>query len=275
MPEGDTVHLAARRLHQAFAGKILTRSDLRVPAFATVNLVGREMLDCIARGKHILMRVEPEVTIHSHLKMEGSWHVYEPGTRWRGPAHEVRAVLETDSKVAVGFRLGILEVIETRRESEIVGHLGPDPLASDWDPDEAVRRVRLAGNRAIGEVLLDQSVIAGPGNVYKSEACFLLGVHPDAPTRTVDPLALVDLVGRLLQANRDTGMQVTRGDKRPGRRHWVYGRGGETCYRCGGLIGRMAPSVRHDRVTYLCPHCQPGPSETVEGSEPGYKGSHA
>lgn len=275
MPEGDTVHLAARRLHEAFAGRELTRTDFRVPALATVDLAGRQVSDCIARGKHILMRIDPDVTIHSHLKMEGSWHLYRPGRRFRGPAYEVRVVLENAFRVAVGFRLGILEVLHTRREPEVVGHLGPDPLASDWDAAEAVRRVRGAGDRSIAEILLDQTVIAGPGNVYKSEVCFLLGVHPDRPTRSIDPHALVDLVARLLQANRGTGMQITRGDKRPGRRHWVYGRNGQPCYRCGGPIRRMGSKpgrlseegAAGQRVTYFCPRCQQGSSRSAGDSQ--------
>lgn len=260
MPEGDTVHLAARRLNEAFAGKELTKTDFRVPAFATSDLSGDRVIDCVARGKHILMRTGAGITIHSHFKMEGSWHLYRHGSRFRGPAFQIRAILETEDVVAVGFRLAILELIETADERDVVGHLGPDPLAPDWDRAEAVRRVRAAGDSPLGDLLLDQRVIAGPGNVYKSEICFLLGIHPGAPARSVDPHALVRLTERLLQANRDTGMQITRGDKRPGARHWVYGRKGEACYRCGGLIERMAPSGEHDRVTYLCPTCQPKPS---------------
>lgn len=274
MPEGDTVHLAARRLDEAFSGKRLTRTDFRVPSFAASDLTGRDVIDCIARGKHILMRVDGGITIHSHFKMEGSWHLYRHGTKWRGPAHQIRAVLETDEIVAVGFRLAILELIETAQEGDIVGHLGPDPLAPDWDRAEAVRRVRRAGDAPLGDLLLDQRVIAGPGNVYKSEACFLLGVHPGAPARSVDPHALVRLVERLLQANRDTGMQITRGDKRPGARHWVYGRGGEPCYRCGERIERIGPQIEHDRVTYYCPGCQPKTSGGHEGSTENAEGKH-
>lgn len=275
MPEGDTVHLTARRLHKAFAGTRLTRTDFRVPEFATSDLSGREVHECRARGKHILMRVSEGVTIHSRLKMEGAWHLYRPGASWRAPSYQARAVLENGTTIAVGFRLGVVELVDTREEDKIVGHLGPDPLAPQWDPEEAVRRVRNAGESSIGDVLLDQRVISGPGNVYKSEACFLLGVHPEAPVSSVDAYVLVRLIARLLQANRDTGMQITRGDKRPGRRHWVYGRGGEACYRCGETIERIGASGRHGRVTYLCPSCQEprgSPREVRTASEEGRHG---
>jgi endonuclease VIII len=257
VPEGDTVHLAASRLNAALAGEAVQGSDFRVPRFATTDVSGSNILEVSARGKHLLFRFDNEVTLHTHFKMEGTWHVYRPTERWRGgPDHEIRAVLKTAPWTAVGYRLGIVELLPTEREHEVVGHLGPDVLGDDWDADEVLRRMSKEPKRTIAEVLLDQTIIAGPGNVYKSEVCFLRGVHPDTAVCDVTDLpALVDLVKRLMEVNRTTGSQITTGMARPGQKQWVYGRGGRPCLRCGTLILRAAPTG--DRVTYWCPSCQP------------------
>ena len=181
MPEGDTVFLAATRMHAALAGQRLLATDFRVPRFATADLSGQVVREVAARGKHLLLRTDAGTTLHTHFKMEGAWHLYRPRERWRGPAFQVRAVLRTDPWVAVGFRLAICELLPTASEHEVVGHLGPDVLGPDWDPAEALRRLRADPDRAIGTALLDQRTIAGPGNVYKSEVCFLSGVDPWTP----------------------------------------------------------------------------------------------
>ena len=259
MPEGDTVYLAATRLNEAMAGRELTKTDFRVPRHATLDLSGKVLENVVPRGKHLLFRIEGGHTLHTHYKMEGSWHIYRHGQRWDGPDHEVRAVLATDDRVAVGFRLAIVEVIPSAAESEAVGHLGPDPLQPDWDLDEAVRRFRAHPTDEIGTVVLDQSVIAGPGNVYKSEICFLRGIHPRTLVGDVPDLeGFVALLARLMQANRTTGMQITTGDTRRGRMQWVYGRARQPCRRCGTKIERsMQPGYGGDRVTFHCPSCQP------------------
>ncbi|MEX2459622.1 MAG: DNA-formamidopyrimidine glycosylase family protein [Actinomycetota bacterium] len=258
MPEGDTVHLAARRLDEALSGRELTRTDLRVPRFATADLAGQTVLETVARGKHLLTRTDASVTLHTHFKMDGSWRLYRPGARWHGPAHEVRAVLATEPWVAVGHRLGIVELVRTDAEDAVVGHLGPDVLGPDWDPDLAVSNLARDPARPIGEALVDQRLLAGPGNVYKSEALFLRGVHPWTPAGVVDLPALVGLVKRLMEANRETGMQVTTGDPRRGHGRWVYARTGDECRRCGTPIRRaMQGDAPEERVTYWCPGCQP------------------
>ena len=259
MPEGDTVFLAATRLNDALAGETLTASDLRVPQLATVDLSGKTVENVVARGKHLLFRTEGGRTIHTHFKMEGSWHLYRPGQSWRGPQHEVRAVLTTAGRVAVGFRLPVLEIIATVAEPDVVGHLGPDPLQPNWDPAEVVKRLGSREDEEIGTVVLDQSVIAGPGNVYKSEICFLRGVHPRTLVRDVPDIdGFVALLARLMQANRTTGMQITTGDTRRGRMQWVYGRAGESCRRCTTKIEReLQAGYGGDRVTFWCPSCQP------------------
>ena len=257
MPEGDSVFVAATRLHRALGGSTLTKTDFRVPAIATADLSGRKLLEVVSRGKHFLFRIEGGTTFHSHFKMDGEWHLYRPGARWRGAAHAVRVVLETREWAAVGFHLAMTELVPTAQEERVVGHLGPDPL-TEWDAAEAVRRLRLHGDRPIGETLLDQTVMAGPGNVYKCEVCFLRGVDPWTRVRDVaDHGGLVDLTAKLMQANRTTGMQITTGDTRPGRGRWVYGRGGKPCRRCGTPIQRKAPAPGGERVTYWCPACQP------------------
>ncbi|MFN2388055.1 MAG: DNA-formamidopyrimidine glycosylase family protein [Actinomycetota bacterium] len=259
MPEGDTVHLAARRLSSALAGRVLLKTDFRVPRFATADLSGRTLHDVHARGKHLMFRIDGGVTLHTHFEMDGSWHLYRNGERWRGPAHQVRALLETADWTAVGFRLAVTELIETAAESEVVGHLGPDVLGPDWDPAEVLRRIRALPERPLGEVLLDQRVMAGPGNVYRCEICFLRGLSPDTPVGEVPDLpAVVDLTKRLMEANRDTGRQITTGDTRRGQVHWVYGRAGKPCRRCGAPIA-MTPSHGPERVTFWCPHCQSAP----------------
>jgi endonuclease VIII len=262
VPEGDTVWLASRRLHDALAGHVLTTFDLRVPRFATVDLTGRSVAEVVPRGKHILTRVEGGVTLHTHLRMDGSWRITRPGARWSGgPAHQVRAVLANDSWVAVGYRLHDLALLPTRDEHRLVGHLGPDLLGPDWDPDEAVRRLLARPDRAVGEALLDQSNLAGVGNIYKAETLFLCGVSPWTPVGRVDDLrALVDTAHRLLFANRDEPARSTTGSRRRGEAHWVFDRPGLPCRRCRTTI-RVADrgAAAQARLTYWCPRCQPGP----------------
>ncbi len=269
MPEGDTVWLAGRRLHEALAGRQLRGSDFRVPRLATVDLAGTTVAEVRSRGKHLLLRLAGGPgdghTLHTHFRMDGSWHLYRPGERWRGgPGHQVRAVLRATDVVAVGYRLPVLELLPTDREHEAVGHLGPDVLGDDWDPAEAARRLAADPARPIGDALLDQRVLAGLGTVYRTETCFLAGVTPYLPVGelgTVGPVTgeLVDLAHRLLDANKERHLQVTTGDTRRGRWHWVYGQ--RACLRCGGPVatGELGRRGR-ERLTWWCPSCQRGPS---------------
>jgi endonuclease-8 len=259
MPEGDTVWRATKRLHQALAGQELTRTDFRVPTLATTDLSGRTMDEVVARGKHLLMRVSGGVTIHSHLRMDGSWHLYRPGERWRGgPGDQIRVVLETDSWVAVGYLLPVLELVATDAEDSVVGHLGPDLLSPGFDRESAIANLAKEPERTISEALLDQRNLAGIGNFYRTEVCFLLGLHPWRPVGSVDLGAAVDLSRRLLKANLQHAAQVTTGVDRPGRRSWVFERPGKPCRRCGTTI-LTAPigAPPRDRVSYWCPACQP------------------
>jgi endonuclease-8 len=257
VPEGDAVWLTARRLHEALAGRVLTRSDVRVPRYATTDLAGRAVIECAARGKHLLTRVEGGITVHTHLRMDGSWRVRPAGDRI-APSHRIRLVLANDTWQAVGYQLGIVEVLPTAREASVVGHLGPDLLGPGWDPAEAARRLRAVPARAIGEALLDQRNLAGIGNLYKAEVLFLRGVDPWRPAGQVTDLdGLVGLAQRLMDANKERIGQVTTGGWRRGEQTWVYGRGGRPCRRCGTPI-RSADQGgdTSERVTYWCPRCQ-------------------
>ncbi|MFJ4682503.1 DNA-formamidopyrimidine glycosylase family protein [Streptomyces sp. NPDC088789] len=263
MPEGDTVWQAARRLHTALAGRVLTRSDLRVPKYATADLTGRRVLDVTPRGKHLLTRVEGGLTLHSHLKMDGSWKVYAHGRRWSGgPAHQIRAILGTTDSTAVGYRLPVLDLLRTTDEDRVVGHLGPDLLGPDWNAERAHARLLADPSRPLGEALLDQRNLAGIGNVYKSELCFLLGVTPWLPVGMLPAehaAHLPPLAKKLLEANRDRPVRVTTG--RRGQDLYVYGRAGRPCLRCGTPV-RVANQGdgSRERPTYWCPTCQRGPA---------------
>jgi formamidopyrimidine-DNA glycosylase len=260
VPEGDTVFLAARRLRQVLAGRMLTRTDFRVPRHATVDLTGRTVGEVVSRGKHLLIRVDPDVTVHTHFRMEGTWRTFRAGQPWRGgPQWQVRIVLSNSEFDAVGYRIPVIDVVRRNSEVDLVGHLGPDLLGPDWDADEAMRRLAEQPDGTIGEALLDQRNLAGIGNLYKTELCFLRGTSPWTPVRDAGDLRTwVVLAHRLLNANVGGHPQSTTGDTHPARRTWVYGR--RTCLRCGGPVLRGEQGAAPwDRVTYWCPHCQPGP----------------
>jgi endonuclease VIII len=255
VPEGDAVWLTARRLHAALAGRVLTRSDFRVPRFATADLSGQQVTETIARGKHLLTRTDAGITVHTHLRMDGSWRV-RPAAERAGGGHRIRLILANDTWQAVGYLLGVVEILPTAAEQRAVGHLGPDLLGPDWDPAEAERRLRADPARPVGEALLDQRNLAGIGNLYKSEVLFLRGISPwRGAGQAANPERVVELARRLLDANKARIGQVTTGDTRPGRQTWVYGRAGAPCRRCGTPVRRRADGT--DRVTFWCPACQP------------------
>ncbi len=289
MPEGDTVWNTARALHRALAGERLTGSDFRVPKLATTDLTGWTVLESASRGKHLLLRLaapdgsaasgsseaksavkRPEdygesrrLTLHSHLRMDGAWRTYEAGARWANrPAHLIRVVLRTAGTVAVGYHLHELALIPTEQEDDLLAYLGPDLLGEDWDPAEAVRRLANHPDLPVAEALLDQTNLAGIGNLYKCELLFLRGVSPWTPVRDVPDLpGMVALAQRLLAANRGRWTQSTTGSLHRGQTTYVYGRRAAPCRRCGTPI---AKAEQADRVTYWCPRCQPGPDPQRE-----------
>ena len=258
MPEGDTVYRSARALNEVLAGRVLDRCDIRVPAFATVDLSGERVESVVSVGKHLLHRVG-EFTIHSHLKMEGSWHIYHGDSPWRRPAWQARAILGVPGVTTVGFQLGELEIVPRERESELVGYLGPDILSPEWDSALALRNLTADPDRPIGLALLDQRAIAGLGNVYRNELCFLRGLLPTRPVKDVpDAAALIDLAHRLITANRDRVERSTTGNLRRGQLTWVHGRARQPCRRCGTPVreGSLGDTALTERVTYFCPVCQ-------------------
>jgi endonuclease-8 len=266
MPEGDTVWNTARSLDRVLKGERLTGSDFRVPQLATVDLTGSTVLESVSRGKHLLLRLAREgdgkFTLHSHLRMDGSWRVFPAGGRWHGgPAHTVRVVLRTGTAIAVGFHLHELALVPTAEEDRLVGHLGPDLLGTDWDAAEAVRRLSEQPDRPVGEALLDQRNLAGIGNFYKSELLFLRGVSPWTPVREIADLSgLVTLAQRLLASHRGRWTQTTTGSLRRGETSYVYGRRAAPCRRCGTPVEK---AEQGDRVTYWCPACQPAPPSSI------------
>jgi endonuclease-8 len=257
VPEGDVVWLAAKRLRDALAGRVLTRSDFRVPRFATTDLTGRSVTESVSQGKHLLLRVEGGLTVHSHLRMDGSWRI-RPASDAVVASHRIRLILANDAWQAIGNRLGIVEVLRTSQEDQVIGHLGPDLLGPGWDAGEAVRRLRAAPQRPVGEALLDQRNLAGVGNLYLTEMLFLRGVSPWRSVAEVEDLdALVELGRRLLDANKTRIDQVTTGDRAPGQRTWAYGRAGQPCRRCGTRIRRAEQGATgEERVRFWCPACQ-------------------
>lgn len=275
MPEGDTVYLAGRRLDDALAGRTLTHTDFRVPNLATADLSGRVVRGVHSRGKHLLFRFDDHTTLHTHFRMDGTWHLYRSGDAWRGgPAHSIRIILHTDERVAVGYRLHDIALVPTSQEISLVGHLGPDICADDWDENEAVTRLRGAESRSIANALVDQRIIAGIGNIYRCESMFIAGLAPDTPVDRLDDDSLQHVVRtarELLWRNRDRASQSTTGDER--RAHYVYGRRRARCYRCNAQLRAMTADATepwrtgtarmsdrgsaNEQTVFWCPTCQP------------------
>jgi endonuclease-8 len=255
MPEGDTVFRTAAALREALVGRTLTGCDIRVPRYATVDFSGHLVDEVISRGKHLFIRVGPG-SIHSHLKMDGSWRIALRGAPARAPAHKVRILLKAGDITAAGVDLGVLEVLDREHDMDAVEHLGPDLLGPDWDAPRAAANLIADPDRPIAAALLDQRVMAGVGNVYCNELCFLTGRLPTSPVSTVpDPLRLVGRAREMLWANRLRQARTTTGNTRPGQQLWVYGRGGQQCRRCATPIARAGQSDS-ERVSYWCPWCQ-------------------
>ncbi len=271
MPEGDSVFRAAAALHRALAERVVVRGELRWPTLAGAVLAGDTTIEVVARGKHILHRLASGRTLHSHLKMEGSWRVStaptgpDPGAWSSG---WVRALLVTEGSAAVGWRLGQLDLVRTAEELRLVGHLGPDILGSDWDEARAFRNVRGYGEGLVAAALLDQRNLAGLGTVYVSESLFLQGVSPWASVSSLSDRNLAALVARavrLLRANRDDPRRTTTGSRVSGHESYVHGRARRPCRRCGTTIQvrpldpAAAAGAHADRVMFFCPRCQSVP----------------
>lgn len=277
MPEGDTVWRTADRLHRALAGEPITLSDFRFPEIATLDLRGASTVEVVSRGKHLLHRVDSGLTIHSHLKMEGQWRVESPeeSPRWLRRA-DLRVAVGTASWTALGLRLGMLEVLPTHREDDVVGHLGPDVLGPDWDADLAVARL-LSSGTVVGAALLDQRVLAGVGTLWASESLFLERVGPWTPAAELGRArtdALVARISRLMDASRHHAVQSSTGVRRRGEEHFVHARSGRPCRRCGDTVrvSMIGPAGR-ERTMFYCPTCQGGLAPGDDGRRQSPLGS--
>lgn len=255
----------ARRLHTALAGEVVTRSDLRVPSLATTDLSGRRTIEVVPRGKHILHRLEGDLTLHSHLRMDGRWRTMRAGAataRKTTEDHTVRAVVVTAKRVAVGTKLGMLDMVRTSNESSIVGHLGPDLLDPAFDEQVALNNLGSVPDRPIAEALLDQRNLAGIGTIFASEPLFLHGLSPWSTVAEVGQAQIAEIVRttrRLLVVSCRLGRTTITGRSDTVDDAWVHGRMGLPCKKCGDTI-RLAPIGKQpqERVMFYCPTCQGG-----------------
>lgn len=275
MPEGDTIFRAARAMNQALAGKKVTRFESALPKLTRIDedtpLTGRSIESVTSAGKWNLIRFSGDLILLTHMRMNGSWHLYRPGERWQRPKNDMRIVIETADFVAVGFDVPIAEFHtgESLRRKPELRELGQDLLSQDFDPETAIHSLKASGDEEIGIALLNQRVMAGIGNVYKSEICFACKVNPFARIHTLSDeqsQCVVEIARKFLKANVSeqsgsgivtyTGLRRTTSRHNPAERLWVYGRRGLPCRKCGTSI----ESKKHTldaRVTFWCPKCQP------------------
>jgi endonuclease VIII len=277
MPEGDTIFRAARTLHRALAGKPVTSFESALPALNRIHddapVTGRIMERVTAVGKHVLMHFSGNLVLRTHMRMNGSWHIYRPGERWQRSRRDMRIRIATEAFEAVGFNIPVAEFTS---EPRLTSHpelrmLGPDVLSEGFSAAEALRRIRNRGTTAIADVLLNQRVLAGLGNVYKSEVLFICRVNPFILVRDLSDThraAIVETARRMLTANVSeglalmttyTGFRRTTGRGDPKERLWVYGRARLPCRRCETAI-RVRKQGPDARLTYWCPTCQEGQS---------------
>ena len=274
MPEGDTIFRTARTLQKTLAGHRATKFETAYAHLARVNddhpITGRLIERCEAAGKHVLIVFEGDLILRTHMRMNGSWHIYRHGERWwRGP-QAMRVRVDTADWVAVAFDVPVAEFVTSKQlgSTDPVAALGPDLLKADFDRDEAIRRVRAAAALPIAQALLDQRLVAGIGNVYKSEVLFLAGIHPDTPASAVslESMAQVmDIARGLLTDNVVPGtaaaIQTYRSLRRTDRRSdpsdnlWVYSRAGKPCRKCGTAVQSKKMGL-DARTTYWCATCQ-------------------
>ena len=255
------------------AGRAVTRFESVYPALTRIAddhpIVGRTIESVSARGKHLLMAFSDDLVLRTHLRMHGSWHIYPTGAKWQRPARDMRVLVATAEACAVGFNIPVAELLSGRdlaRHAQLQA-LGPDLLGPTFDREDAINRMRARGADAIAEVLLNQRVLAGIGNVFKSEILFLAGLDPFtlvAALTDADLERIVDISREQLSANvmsraqtlsPATGRRTTR-SLDPNEKLWVYSRGGKPCRRCGSAIQSKKTGL-DARLTYWCPSCQP------------------
>lgn len=274
MPEGDSIFRAARSLHRVLSGHAVTRFDTAYAHLDRVDvdtpIAGRTIEKCESAGKHLLIRFSGKLILRTHMRMNGSWHLYRHGERWWRGEHAMRVRIDTAGWVAVAFDVPVAEFVTPAQLAtrDPVAQLGSDLLGETFDRDEAIRRIAASGHRAIAQTLLDQRIVAGIGNVYKSEVLFLSGVHPEIPSSAV-PVAtlerMMEIARGLLRDNVVEGtsprIQTYRNLRQlnPASGHgeslWVYGRRGKPCRKCRTPI-EMKKMGLEARSTYWCPNCQ-------------------
>lgn len=260
MPEGDTLHRAARLVGDALGGGVITSvtGSHRAVVREGRRLRGRTVVAVEAIGKHLLIHISGGWSIRTHLGMTGRWDVYRPEERWRVSAGKARLVVATAQAVAVCSSAPTVEIGPTDRVLGGLGRLGPD-LVTEAPDGEVVARARLAEAATVAELLLDQQVAAGIGNVYKSEVLFMERRSPFLEPARLDDEALLAVyrrAHRLLAANVGDARRSTTGSRqRGGEGSWVYGRAGSPCRRCGTII-EVEEHGRPPRLTYWCPSCQ-------------------
>jgi endonuclease-8 len=269
VPEGDTIFRAAATLHLALAGKTVTRFESIFPHLSRIDedapLAGRTIEEVTAAGKHLLMTFSGDLHLRTHMRMNGTWHIYRPGERWRRRRADMRIVVETREYVAVAFTVPVAEFHDSRslaRQNDI-RRIGPDFLGKTFDAQEAFTRIRSRPNDEIANVILNQRVVAGIGNVFKSELLFVAHINPFTLTRDVPDAKLIELLEasrRIMVVNVEKrgGARETRSSLNRRARQWVYGRLGGNCYTCSTPV-RYAKQGPDARSTYWCPRCQPGP----------------
>jgi|SRR5579859_117577 len=255
MPEGDTIWRTAAMLREALAGKRI--DGVRPDGLS--RLVGSTVTEVEPVGKHLVIRFDNGYAIHSHMRMRGVWQVYRPGERWHRPAWQLKALLDTGESVAACFAAPVVELV--RNVTPRIGHLGPDILEDGWPAAEVVQRARQLNDLLVGELLLDQRVTAGIGNVYRCEALWQRRVNPWTKTADLSDEQLHDLFAAARDAMR--GNLSREGMRRsfPGReRGAVHGRAGRPCPRCGTQV-RSRAMGENPRIVYWCPTCQPSRGE--------------
>ena len=241
MPEGDTIHRAARNLHEALAGKVITRFETVLPKLEKYDVAGRTIERVHAVGKHLLIELSGGLALHTHMRMNGEWHIYRSGEKWMRPRGDMRIIIETKDWIAVAFNV---PVADFERPS-----VGPDLLADDFDPEEAFTRLRAHEGDEIGDALLDQSAMSGVGNIWKSETLFATRVNPFVRIAAIGDEKLREIIKTARKLLRNS---VNRTDR---NRWYVYSRGGQPCRKCGAII-QSKKQGDGARVTYWCPRCQ-------------------
>lgn len=260
MPEGDTIHRAATRLKQVLDGQTIERAQSRwLGAAAADSLPGRQIKDVEARGKHLLIVLDDSRVVHSHMGMTGSWHIYRPGERWLKPQQRAAISLECPAVCVVCFTPKLLEILTAAalRRHDYLNRLGPDLLAGPRSDEEVLARFRQANSLSIGEAVLNQTIVSGIGNVYKSEVLFHLRLHPltlVSELRDEQLLEVTAIASEMMSQNLSGRPRTTR-YALDGGRFFAYGRSGDPCYQCGTPI-ELIRQGDLGRTTYFCPTCQ-------------------